>query len=611
MTTNNDPGINDGDDLVSPGQEIREVPDEEISNDLDTPVLGIENVENSSVEAVGDEPSVEEFVEESVSINSTPEHASDSVADEAISEISTEEISVVDLESRINLAGEQREKITTEIKEVEAIRENLSIEIERYNSVREDLNQWIEARKESFAWKLTEALRVHEKHLTIDETSVREFASNDPQLDTEFGAKTRRWVMKSIGFPALVCGVIFFLMEYLRTNSRFVEVPDPSNPAATIQVREFDRWLLENLGLTHIQVILILIATMILIFAGVLFAYSRRSSEFRQIVAEEAQMTKIMEKAIHEIKIEREKIDSLHPQVPQILELLSLGLHQPWLIDNRHLTFQGDLPDASKLPESLDISVPTEKSSRRVFPQLVLRALNQIQRPGWREQAFEKSIQRLAEHAGFGESGAALRELDQDQRRSGKRQMLIGLDDKDSVLTEIGEELVKEFAATVQAKVLPFAQPDVISLRPDVLSPLLLTNNLVDTPEESVSSWEHRLSEIAGAGSPWAPGTFSTRGQLAARHERKPVSVFIASDRASQLAHTEVVAFREIGAGTRPFEVSIRVDLSEWCHPEELAIFEDYEPSAEELTQRELREKKEVKNSDQLAQPLNTENLAF
>jgi len=611
MTTNNDPGINDGDDLVSPGQEIREVPDEEISNDLDTPVLGIENVENSSVEAVGDEPSVEEFVEESVSINSTPEHASDSVADEAISEISTEEISVVDLESRINLAGEQREKITTEIKEVEAIRENLSIEIERYNSVREDLNQWIEARKESFAWKLTEALRVHEKHLTIDETSVREFASNDPQLDTEFGAKTRRWVMKSIGFPALVCGVIFFLMEYLRTNSRFVEVPDPSNPAATIQVREFDRWLLENLGLTHIQVILILIATMILIFAGVLFAYSRRSSEFRQIVAEEAQMTKIMEKAIHEIKIEREKIDSLHPQVPQILELLSLGLHQPWLIDNRHLTFQGDLPDASKLPESLDISVPTEKSSRRVFPQLVLRALNQIQRPGWREQAFEKSIQRLAEHAGFGESGAALRELDQDQRRSGKRQMLIGLDDKDSVLTEIGEELVKEFAATVQAKVLPFAQPDVISLRPDVLSPLLLTNNLVDTPEESVSSWEHRLSEIAGAGSPWAPGTFSTRGQLAARHERKPVSVFIASDRASQLAHTEVVAFREIGAGTRPFEVSIRVDLSEWCHPEELAIFEDYEPSAEELRQRELREKKEVKNSDQLAQPLNTENLAF
>jgi len=611
MNTNNDPGINDGDDLVSLGEEIREVPDEEISIDVDTPVQGIENVENSDVEAVGDEPSVEEFVEESVSINLTPEPASDSVADEAISEISTEEISVVDLESRINLAGEQREKITREINEVEAIRENLSIEIERYNSVREDLNQWIEARKESFAWKLTEALRVHEKHLTIDETSVREFASNDPQLDTEFGAKTRRWVMKSIGYPALICGAIFFLMEYLRTNSRFVEGPDPSNPAATIQVREFDRWLLEDLGLTHIQVTLILIATMILIFAGVLFAYSRRSSEFRQIVAEEAQMTKIMEKAIHEIKIEREKIDSLHPQVPQILELLSLGLHQPWLIDNRHLTFQGDLPDASKLPESLDISVPTEKSSRRVFPQLVLRALNQIQRPGWREQAFEKSIQRLAEHAGFGESGAALRELDQDQRRSGKRQMLIGLDDKDPVLTEIGEELVKEFAATVQAKVLPFAQPDVISLRPDVLSPLLLTNNLVDTPEESVSSWEHRLSEIAGAGSPWAPGTFSTRGQLAARHERKPFSVFIASDRASQLAHTEVVAFREIGAGTRPFEVSIRVDLSEWCHPEELAIFEDYEPSAEELRQRELREKKEVKNSDQLAQPLNTENLAF
>jgi hypothetical protein len=611
MTTNNEPDISNAENLESQNPEVLEIPDEVILDELDSPVLSNEGAEESVVEVASDEPLNEESVDESMSVNSPQEPVSDSAPDEVLPEIPAEENSVVDLESRINLASEQRAKITKEIEEFEALRENLSIEIERFNSVREDLNQWIGARKESFAWKLTEALRVHEKQLTVDETSVREFAANDPLLDTDFGAKTRRWVMKSIGFTALVGGAIFFIMEYLRTNSGFVEAPDPNNPAATIQVREFDRWLLENLGLTHIQVTLILITTMILIFTGVLFAYSRRSSEFRQKVAEEAQMTKVMEHAVHSIKIEREKIDSLHPQVPQILELLSLGLHQPWLIDDRYLAFQGDLPDASKLPESLDISVPTEKSSRRVFPQLVLRALNQIQQPGWREQAFEKTIQGLAEHAGFGESGAALRELDQDQRRSGKRQMLIRLEDKDSVLTEIGEELVKKFAAVVQAKVLPFAQPDVISLRPDVLSQLQLTNNLVDTSEESVSSWEHRLSEIAGAGSPWAPGTFSTRGQLAARHERKPVSVFIASDRASQLAHTEVVAFREIGAGTRPFEVSIRVDLSEWCHPEELAIFEDYEPSAEELRQRELREKKEIKDSDIMVQPQNNENLAF
>ncbi len=519
--------------------------------------------------------------------------------------------SEADLEASLKVLEQQREKYILEIEELEKNRDSLSNDVERYISVREDLNQWTSARKESFAWKLTQALREHEKKLAADEARVREFTSNPPELDTEFGAKTRRWVLKSIGIPALVLVAIFAIMEIFRANSGYVDSADPNNPAATVQVREFDKWLLENLGLTHLQITFVLSMIMISTFLGVLFAHSRRSSEFRQKVAEEAQLTKVMEQAVHSIKNERERIDSLHPQVPQILELLSLGLHQPWVIDSRFLAFQGELPDASKLPESLDVSVPTEKSSQRVFPQLVLRAMNQIQQPGWREQAFENAIQRLAESAGFGESDSAIRELDQDQRRSGKRQMLISLEDKQTVLNEIGEKMVKEFAASVQSKVLPFAQPEVISLRPDVLSHLQLNDDLVGTSEEDVSPWEQRLSEIAGAGSPWAPGTFSARGQMAARHEKKPESVFIATDRATQHAHKEVSIFKEVYAGTRPFEVSIRVDLSEWCHPEELAIFQDYQPSADEIREREARDSKSIKAEEAPADPFNDSEVAF
>lgn len=506
---------------------------------------------------------------------------------------------------------DKRSRILVEKEDIEKHRELLSEEIEKYVSVQEDLNQWISARKESFAWKLTEILRGHEKQLASDEAKVRDFSENAPDLDTEFGAKTRRWVMKLIGIPALILLGIFLVMELIRGNSEIVEVPDPSNPAATIQVLEFDRWLLENLGLTHLQITFMLAMIMLSVFTGALFAHSRRSSEFRQLVAEEAQLTKVMEQAVHSIKGERERIDSLHPQVPQILELLSLGLHSPWIIDSKYLAFEGVLPDASRLPESLDVSVPTEKSSQRVFPQLVFRALNQIQKPGWREAAFENAIQQLSESAGFGQPEGALRELDQDQRRSGKRQMLISLQDKEAVLLQIGEQMVKEFAADVQAKVLPFAQPEVISLRPDVLSNLELSDDLVGTSDEDVSPWEQRLSEIAGAGSPWAPGTFSARGQMAARHERKPDSVFIATDRATQYAHKEVNSFKEVYSGTRPFEVSIRVDLSEWCHPEELAIFQDYQPSEMELRERELRESKQSVPQANLSTTFDGEEVAF
>lgn len=519
--------------------------------------------------------------------------------------------STLELEEGLRALEAKRTELLMGKEELEKQRERLSDEIENYVSVQEDLNQWINARKESFAWKLTEILRDHEKRLAADETKVRDFSSNEPVLDLEFGAKTRRWIMKLIGIPALILLGIFTIMELIRGNSDFVEVPDPNNPAATTQMLEFDSWLLENLGLNFLQVTFVLAIIMLSVFIGTLFAHSRRSSEFRQLVAEEAQLTKVMEQAVHSIKSQRERVDSLHPQVPQILELLSLGLHSPWAIDPKYLAFEGILPDASKLPESLDISVPTEKSSQRVFPQLVFRALNQIQQPGWREAAFENVIQKLSESAGFGASDGALRELDQDQRRSGKRQMLISLDDKETVLVQIGENMVKEFAAVVQAKVLPFAQPEVISLRPDDLSNLELSDDLVGTSEEYVSPWEQRLSEIAGSGSPWAPGTFSARGQMAARHEKKPDSVFIATDRATQYAHKEVNSFKEVYSGTRPFEVSIRVDLSEWCHPEELAIFQDYEPSEDELRERQARESKQSTLENQDSNSIGSEEIAF
>ena len=98
------------------------------------------------------------------------------------------------------------------------------------------------------------------------------------------------------------------------------------------------------------------------------------------------------------------------------------------------------------------------------------------------------------------------------------------------------------------------------------------------------------MAEIAGIGSPWAPATFSAKGQIAAKHEAKPESVLIATDRVCQYAHQEVGRHTEVFAGTRPFEVSIRVDLSAWCLPEEVAIFQDYQPTNEELAQRNIQE---------------------
>jgi len=487
--------------------------------------------------------------------------------------------------------------------------DDLQLEIEDLVSVREDLSQWTEARKESFAWRLIESLRKYESTLLEDEKAVKNFSENPSDLDIDFASKIRKWILRSLGLGLLFMFGLGYLVEMVRKYSDVVNVADPANPANSIQVNAFDFELNNSLGLDHIQLQFIFAFIFLLYSVGILFAYSRKTSEFRQIVAVEAHKTKIIEREIHTIKDARERIDSLHPQVPQILELLSLGLHRPWEISNKYQNFKGDLPDASRIPECLDIAVPTEKSANRIFSKLVLLALNQLQIPGWREKAFNNSIQGLAQMAGFGEFDSALKEIDQDQRRSGKRQMLINLENKESVLNSIGDRLVAEFAAEVQEKVLPFAQPDVISLRPDELAGLSLADSLVQIDEENVSQWELKLAEISGASSPWAPATFSSRGQIAAKHEAKPESVLIATDRVCQYAHKEVGQFNEVYPGTRPFEVSIRVDLSPWCHPEEIAIFQDYQPTVEELELRNEREFAQSPKSLEIDQ--NLDEVAF
>ena len=487
--------------------------------------------------------------------------------------------------------------------------DNLQLRIEEIVSVREDLSQWTEARKDSFAWRLIESLRKYESTLVEDEKAIKNFSENPPDLDIDFTSKIRKWILRSLGLGLLFMFGLGYLVEMVRKYSDVVNVADPANPANSIQVNAFDFELNNSLGLDHIQLQFIFAFIFLLYSVGILFAYSRKTSEFRQIVAVEAHKTKIIEKEIHTIKDARERIDSLHPQVPQILELLSLGLHRPWEISNKYQNFKGDLPDASRIPECLDIAVPTEKSANRIFSKLVLLALNQLQIPGWREKAFNNSIQGLAQMAGFGEFDSALKEIDQDQRRNGKRQMLINLENKESVLNSIGDRLVAEFAAEVQEKVLPFAQPDVISLRPDELAGLSLADSLVQIDEENVSQWELKLAEISGASSPWAPATFSSRGQIAAKHEAKPESVLIATDRVCQYAHKEVGQFNEVYPGTRPFEVSIRVDLSPWCHPEEIAIFQDYQPTVEELELRNEREFAQSPKSLEIDQ--NLDEVAF
>ncbi len=489
-------------------------------------------------------------------------------------------------EQLIGRIGDLRSQIDSYIYEVDATNDALEIakdKHERILAVQEEFADWVEKRRASYAWKLVERLRGYRENLNSDEAVIRKFAAEETELDFGFAEKTRKWFMKRFMLNFTISWITIIILYLLHLSADSISSWVTQN-LSNFGLQKFLQLLIQHLiGPGFWNVLGYIFGLSLVHFIALLFAYSRRNSEYSQHVAEESARTLAMDNGIHEVREARERIDSLHPQVPQVLEVLSLGLHNPWIVNEEAMFFSGSIPDASLMPASVEIAVPTISKSSPIYEELVYRTMNEIQIPGWRSESFTRVIQKLASSIGFGHNGFALREIDEDQRRSGKRQQLLNIAGGKAPFVEIGEELVEKLTAITQEKILPTVQPVVATLKPNPLADLELSGSLLKDDSESISRWEVKLSEIAGIAAPWSSETFSIHGASNKKHEYLE-SVFLASDRVQGLASKGVEAHADVRPGSRPFEVAIRVDLSQWCKPNEVAIFEDFQPSADQLS---------------------------
>ena len=449
--------------------------------------------------------------------------------------------------------------------------------------VRDNLQEWHELRKGSYAWKLMNELTIYRSILETDEKKLRDFAASESELKEGFGEATRKWFMKRFWRNFTIS---WFTLLLLYLVNRF------SDQISTFLANLFggrsflkmglDFALRNALGFSLRRVIGAVLGISFLHFISLLFAFYRRNWEHSQLVAKESAAATAMENGIEKVKNGRERIDSLHPQVPQFIEVLSLGLHNPWKINSSSLLFTGSVPNTTILPASVEVAVPTIVKKSAKYEELVMRTLNKIQIPGWRDQAFNEVIQELADSIGFGANNMAVRELDEDQRKSGKRQLLITAGKDSAPAEKIGVSKVERFTKVTQEEVLPFAQPQVVSLRPNPLEGLELEGSIGFNAQDGVSKWEVYLSEIADLASPWSTSTFSSLGQGNSKHIDVE-SIFISSEQVNALTKPGVIGEVAVRPGARPFEVAIRVDLSDWCKPDEVAIFSDFTATPEQI----------------------------
>jgi len=458
-------------------------------------------------------------------------------------------------------------------------------ELEELVGVQEEFTDWITKRRASYAWQLMNRIKGHEKDLALDEKLIRDFSASEPVIPEGFGESTRKWFMKRFWLNFSISWIVVIILLLIdRFSDELSTLIAGAFGGRSFLKFGLDFFLRQAIGLSLPQLISIIFGISFLTFIGQLFAYHRRNSEYQQLVAEESNRTLAMEKGIDSVKTARERIDSLHPQVPQLIEVLSVGLHQPWIVNNESLMFSGSVPDTAKLPSCVEVAIPTIASKSPKYEELVNKAMNQIQIPGWRAEAYKHVMQSLAESIGFGSNNMAVRELDEDHRKTGKRQLLVMASKNPEPATLIGEALVEHYTRIVQEKVLPFSQPQVVSLRPDPLTGLQLDGSLSVSVSAYEVNWQEKLAEIADLASPWSALSFSEKGSNNNRHQHVE-SIFIASERVP--SRDGVFKESAVNPGARPFEVAIRVDLSEWCKPDEVAVFSDFKPTQEQIARWE------------------------
>jgi len=568
--------------------------EEEISGDaLDYIEKIHEEIKPFDTEVELEETSTEELKLETTIDNITEpeilEVSSSAPADlpaiEIVSEVLEEKVEeILTIEQEVELINEQNKQAKKRISEIKvALREkendlgNLEIKIEFLNTAYESLSSWYENKSKSFTSKFLNRLSEVKSLLDSDEFKVRDWLSKGIEIDINFIKRLRTWFVKRYLISLLFAGVITLIIFLFDRYNK----------------EEF-RQSLSNLSLTVMDIYAITWIIYLLYLLGLLFSYSRKLSRHRRELSIASSKAAGMLQSLDYIKDARLRIDSLHPQMEQYLHILSAAIHTPWKVPNDLLNFTTTKPETEYLPESLDIAAPYLGPNDNEFWVLVNKTVSKIFVKGWRALAFEKLVAKMSENAGVSISTG---EMDRDARRHGLRSMFIKLHDEginleNDVLIQAAREKIKEVIPIVQKEILPSSNLKVSSVKIDPLDGLEISDNLIDSSENNFA-WDEYLALISGYASPWSPLVFSNEGILRGRREKINRSFILGNSRLAHLGKEGIDFIESLSESTRPVDLLLRVDLSNWCSAGEVKVFEgmpisDIEANLEEKLENSI-----------------------
>lgn len=474
------------------------------------------------------------------------------------------EIEVIDI-------GEENKKINTRIKEIDSALkqksnnlEDLEPKIEFLTQAQEDFSEWNAGIENSFASKFFTRLSNAKARLDADELLVRDWIDSDIEIDINFVKNARNWFVKRFLISLIAIGSVTLLIYFL-------------NSVNTIEYRE----LLNYLGISTVEIYIYSWFIYLLYLSRLIFSYSRKWSRHRRDLSVALAKSQSIIDALDYIKQAKNRIESLHPQIRQYLEILSSAIHTPWRVPNEFLNFESDTPDTEFFPEGFDVASPNLSASDPKFIKLVDEATTRTYASAWRLQALKDLINKISDYTG---SNFDLGELDRDARKNGLRKLFLNTHAEsmaglNEILYDVARDKIRNIVPSIQAS--SFNELLVSSIKTDPLDGLDLGDDLVAEPMDKVP-WDDFLGVISGPCAPWSQLVFSKHGILKDRHEKVNRSFLLGVERFSNKISADMAFIPSSNKSTRPVDLLLRVDLSDWCSAGEVSIFEGMEISETE-----------------------------
>jgi len=441
---------------------------------------------------------------------------------------------------------------------------DLETRIEFLKTAHENLSDWFQDKSNSFASGFLTRLSEAKKRLEDDEIEIRNWLSTGIELDVEFVKRARNWFVKRY-LSSLIIAIFLTGAVYL------VSVYYPLQVAAVLYM--------VSMSLFNIYFFIWIIYISYL--SALIQSYSRKWSKHRRDLSIASSRAMSMLASLDHVRQARLRIDSLHPQMEQYLQILSAAIHSPWKVPDELLNFKSAETQTNFLPEGVDIAAPSLGIKNSKFNFLVNQTVSKLFTIGWRREAFDNLLAAVSENAGV---SVSLGEMDRDARRNGLRSLFLKLHNEsfsghNEILHDAARERIKLVVPIVQREILTQFQPLVSSVKVDPLQGLEIGEDLVQAPEDS-HKWDTFLTNISGPSSPWSPLVFSDKGRTRGRQSKFSRSFILGSPRLSDRASGNEVEFIETTSQTtRPVDLLLRVDLSDWCSAGEVKVFEGMEIS--------------------------------